>query len=216
MKRYAFLMVAGAMTLAGSAQAALLVNLDLGNDYAVYSGRAVVGTDGDFWNSNNNGKLLQADKTETAIAFTASWRGAWDNGSAKVADSLMRDYIFSLPEDGSRTVVFTGLAPAKTYDIYAYSSGTTGRAANFSVSTKPTDVHSLVQDTALSTFVEGSNYVRIQSFSPAADGTVTLQCKATIAELDLNGFQLIEVVPEPSSLGLLSLGALALLRRRRV
>jgi len=114
-------------------------------------------------------------------------------------------------------VTLTGLALNQQYALYVYMASDqnvgAGRTGTFTVNGIGQNI---TWDGATSTLVNGTTYLEFNAVSDGT-GTLVIDFGNATAETDFNGFQLAEVVPEPSTLALLGMG-LALpfyfLRRR--
>jgi hypothetical protein len=179
-----------------------------------------------FWNNASAGtgslsSLLNGTGAATGLSIT--WRGV--GSYLPIANNpgdqrLMRGLITNIAADPA-TVTVTGLTAAfpNGYDVLVYFDGYNAAdawATDYAIATqvlRGTDppntdfTGTFVQDTGA-----GGNYVRFQdiqgdtlslSATPLAGSTATI-----------NAIQLIHA-PEPATLGLVALGAAALLRTRR-
>lgn len=140
-------------------------------------------------------------------------------GSDYIYHDLIGDYLFS---NGTITVTLSGLTDGLEYDLVVYAHGTSNEddgAVDVTTGTvgsgvvDPTDTVFWVADRTQD-LTEGLDYVRFSSIQ-SVGGVIEL----TIADKGtgvaaINGLQLF-VVPEPGSLGLLGLGAITVLSRRR-
>ena len=114
--------------------------------------------------------------------------------------------------------------PYALYDVYVYadSDATDGRRASYTIggvtfnladvknfSVDPT--FDLVTSSTAGVFDNG-NYIHFTNLTGPSFELVTT---AQVFRSFVSGIQVVEVVPEPTSLGLLGLGAVALLRPRR-
>ena len=221
--------VAGVLTFgmfASAANAALLdVNINNSNS-TTYSGAAVLGASGDTWNGVNgtttSGTTFSSLVTSTGspaagVSFTITGTNlsSFSNtgGGNPTSNALLQDYEFAgstAPQ--SITITINGLVANSTYDLVVYGVGDTpGQGGTFVGAVAGTTTGA--QGTS---FVSGVNYLE-NSTAVATGGTLTFT--TTVANASnytaVNGFQLSGAVPEPASLGLLSLGSLGLLCRRR-
>ena len=206
--------------LAGSASAAL-INVDFGGG-AVQSGPALVGSAGDVWNavtsSASNAAVQYADGSSSPVTLSSTITGNWSLGNAAptYGTNFYQTPYLNLMQDftvGTGTITFAGLPADTAMALYVYSQANqegglrsisvTSGAANATISTDPT----------LGVFVAGQNYALLNVMTDAS-GSLTVSVAQVSGETDVNGLQLVTAVPEPASLGLLGLGALALLRPR--
>ena len=163
---------------------------------------------------NATGVQLELFKGDPDSAFALNPLNGGDVNVADDAKGLMRDFLVATnPND----VNITGLTDGGVYRIYLYGAGdnefgsTTFTIGGVSQSTTgvPLGSHNLTEGQDYVVFdnvVASGGFIGI-NYTPAGGG-----------DGQFNGFQIVEVVPEPSSALLLGLGvsAAALLVRRRV
>ncbi len=217
--------IAAAALFSGIASTqAALINVDIGNswggnDSPLYSGAAVLGASTDQWNkvigNVTNMALTTSSGSSSAVKLTLTASAYANNagGGLPTTNNLLRDYAYGFW--GTATVTLSGLALNSSYHLVAYSAGDQpGQGGIFSGqlsgSTNPTQRTS---------YVLNDNYR--QNLTASSDGsgdlTFTVAPHADHFAI-LNGFQIADnasAIPEPASLGLLGMGALALLGRRR-
>jgi hypothetical protein len=119
-------------------------------------------------------------------------------------------------------IAFSGLAPNASYNLYIYTQGDTngsGRELDVSVN-GGADVITSAGIASLDHFVEGTNYLHLTgTANPSGVVDIAYSAVSTLnggtGEADINGMQLVSTVPEPSSLALFGVGALACMRRSR-
>lgn len=209
--------------LAGTASAAL-INVDFGGG-AVQSGAAVVGNAGDLWNaitaSATNAPLQFADGSTlpSPVTLTSTITGNWSlgGGAPTYGSNFYQTSYLNLMQDftvGTGTISFAGLPAHTAMTLYVYSQANQqGGARTISV-TSGTANATIASDPTLDTFSAGQNYAML-SVMTDANGGLAINIGKVSGETDVNGVQLMTAVPEPASLGLLALGGLALLKRRR-
>lgn len=193
-----------------------------------YSGAAVVGTAGDFWNNlGGNGTdvpLNNPANTGSGLSLTWASNGAAtapvENGNGFYSTSyrnLMEGYLYKFTP-GTANITLSGLAPSTDYSLYLYTQGDIGannRRLSVSVNGGPTTTTSASVASA-STFIEGQNYLKLSVTSDLA-GKLDMSYSFASGEANINGFQ-VSAVPEPASTMLVvgaALGGLALWRRSK-
>jgi hypothetical protein len=220
------------LAFASASQAQVIVDVQFngfpGEDNN-YSGAAMVGAAGDYWNNlgpNGAGVALN-DPANAASGLSLTWTS---NGGATVAEAfvgngfystsyrnLMEGYIYK-PTPGTAQITLSGLAPSTDYSLYLYSegdSGSTGRRLGVSVNGGATTTTSAAVASA-GTFIEGQNYLKLNAASDVT-GKLDIAYSFAVGEANINGFQ-VSAVPEPASTMLAMealLGGLALWRRSK-
>jgi len=219
------------LAFATASQAQVIVDVQFNdgpNGANNYSGAAVVGTAGDFWNNlaaagtdvplNNpanaaSGLSLTWTSDGGATAPEAAGNGFYNTSYR----NLMEGYIYKYTA-GTSHITLSGLAPSTDYSLYLYSQGdsaATGRRLNVSVNGGSTATTSASVASA-GTFIEGQNYLKITVTSDLA-GKLDMAYSFASEEANVNGFQ-VTAVPEPASMMLVvgaALGGLALWRRSK-
>ena len=194
------------------------------------TGAAVLGQAGDQWNFIDaancptcpvNTGLIDATGGATSAILNFTADGAVPSATAGTMPDpdLMNNYIFN-NSGGSITVSLTGLVASQSYELALYvasfDAGGGDRALSGIVSGASTVPFAATGDPQ-PTFVDGENVVILPVTSDAAGNLTITESDASpsVTEVDLNGLQLQDVVPEPSSLGLLCLGGSLLVWRSR-
>ncbi len=204
------------------AQADVVVNVQFGtsaNIATAYTGAAVVGTAGDYWNpisafpgttavalknTNNisSGVGLKSTingSTNDFYGGTTGWNGA------PSLDVLMNNYIgTNAVSTAGNTFTFSGLNAGQLYDVYIYTQpAASGRrlGANVGGETKTTNLSVAPSGS----FIENQNYLRFQNKITNASGDLTLSYWSGVTFGVVNGIQIV-AVPEP---GTLLLGGIA-------
>jgi hypothetical protein len=138
---------------------------------AVYTGAAVVGSAGDFWNTlaSSGVDVALHDTANQASSMTLTWdsagtyfvHGGQENGfTGGPYQNLMNDYL-NENFDTVRHITLSGLTANASYGLYIYSladAGSTGRRLNI-------DANGVTATTAPavvspSTFIFGQNYLQ--------------------------------------------------------
>ncbi len=193
-----------------------------GQNSAVQTGAAQVGSSGDQWNDITNissltsgVSLSQVNGSSSGVTLTVTPDGgaadlqAWSVGSGGGGGSVLQSTSdaalfqgFMVVDYGHNTggnVVFSGLSAGTSYNLYVYSAPNASRSVNVSlnggasVAVGPNN-----GATALSS---SNNYVLL---SGTADSTGKLTLRTTLGsggEMDINGFQLQQAgngTPPPS------------------
>ncbi len=190
-----------------------------------YSGPAIVGSDGDYWNyfdQNyvNFGPVALLDSSGSATAVTLAASG-WDphyqaNISAPPNGFYGGPYqwlMYGTAAVGfgtSASLTFGGLDPNTQYDFYLYSDWDYNFALDreADVNANGTLSHIGPGDPIASTFIQGQNYIQM---TPTTDafGALTVTIFNVASQEDITGFQLAsagtplnpieQTTPEPSS-----------------
>ncbi len=200
---------------------------------ATASGAAVIGTTGDTWNGIEGASfhltatslpLVNSANTATDATLSYTVKGGYSVGAGQsnpVNTALLNDWV-SVTGTNHGTITIGGLGIGTSYDLYIYysQSDQAARATALTVTGNGTPLTGTIQNNSAggaTAYTSGVNYLKF-TLSPDASGNIAIDfVKAGTDpqhEGDINGFQ-IQAVPEPASLSLLSLGGLALLRRRR-
>jgi hypothetical protein len=183
------------------------------------------------WNNafGQSGTLaaLQSDVGGTTAAISWQSNGAWTTRNTPVGSDpnqiLTNGYIDDTGGDGVTTITFTGLQFVGGYDVYLYygsdDNNRTGRATlgstviNFATNTSNFDG----TFTAATPEDDGGADDGEYAFFSGVTGTeFTITVERVSNNVGVHGIQVVGTpVPEPTTVGLLSVGMLGLLARRR-
>ena len=154
--------------------------------------------------------------------------------SDTTGDQIFKSWVKDDNNQDAVTVTFGGLSGSATYDLVVYSgwrfgpealqveqSAGTGLDGLFIINSLDMQgshplSSGLAEDTNAADVAGDTNYARFNGL--VADGSNNLAFDFLLAgdrDAPINGFQLIETIPEPSTTALLGLGGLALILRRR-
>ena len=211
--------VAGlAAALCASAASAAVININNGDsDYGSIAYTGLAGAPDSagaaaVWNSYNANptntsrtlSLVDSFGAATPVTYTTTFTRGYVASRNGLISSLIN-------ETSPQTFTLTGLNVSTSYDLYFYSYGGGANTTNFTVGA--TTVSPLSTPTA-STSIVASDWA-MMTVNSSGTGTITGTVAAATGDDwgRFNGMQI--VVPEPASLGLLSLAGIALMRRRR-
>ena len=214
--------VAVALGVVAAAEAELIVNGDVRLN--TYSGQGALADPGNnHWSGYNladtnpdpvnpwigrNNNIASDGTTVTTIGWWINNASSGGDQSSANTNDVTNGYYFEL--DKTMTLTFYNLNPGKTYDLYLYGCQDSfgGRGSTFTIGevTKTTDG----QLAGLAGgFKEGSTHAVFDGLSPDGSNKIVVNItngpQGAIGFID--GFQIREVVPEPSTLALLA-GAL--------
>ena len=213
----------------------VLYNVDFnGNSFgspnATFSGAAVVGASGDFWNGVDGTPavlaLVPAISGSPTITMTPSLpagSGTYAENSASpffgttFAD-LMGAHIYLSNPTAAPIFTFSGFEPGTPFSLTIYTVGDpdTGKGGTFSTNGGAPQSNVI---TTANTFTNNSNYVVLSGTTTGAGEVVLSGNLSSGNEYLINGFQLDGTpVPEPTAslLGALALGVGLSVRRRTV
>ena len=176
--------------------------------------------------------LLDAAGATTTVGVSFNDLGGPDdwgyNSPLKLLWRSGRQFFNGPGNAGSFSI--TGLTPGATFNLWIASSHIGGlnsaqnkgdwTTANTNTTGASVVMDNTGQETNGSTWVLGVNYTLFENIEANGSGVITMTEHAidpnlTDSRVGFNGFQLVSVVPEPSSAALLGLGAFALILRRR-
>jgi hypothetical protein len=183
------------------------------------------------WNNvfGTTGNLtgLQSDIGATTAAISWISNGLWTARNTLAGSSpneiLTNGYIDDTQGTGITTITFTGLQFVGGYDVYVYygSDGNdrTGRATlgstviNFATNTNPFDGTFTAATPEDDGTADNGEYA---FFSGVTGSEFTVTVERVSNNVGVHGIQIVGTpVPEPTTVGLLSVGVLGLLARRR-
>ena len=228
--------VAGTLGFGIQTQAAQIVSLQ----YTTNGSPPITGTAGvvpaSNWNTLDLGYVVTGtytasdlkDSTGTPIGINAAVYsvGAYDSGGGNGLTGENHKLLYSYALGNYSgvdhvTLTLTGLDVAKTYALTTYlfdNDGTTASATvggtSYWISGATNGLSALTPTTATTSGAATlANYAEFSGLTGSTSQTFTLTGGTGL--IGLSGFQLVSAVPEPTSLGLLALGATALLSKRR-
>ncbi|HVU27576.1 MAG TPA: PEP-CTERM sorting domain-containing protein [Verrucomicrobiae bacterium] len=239
---------AGAM-LCGAAQAQVInFNASLAGGETTYSGQGAYSDPGnDYWNAlvQNGTTPLGLDSTggfATAIAnvtLTDTSPGSYNGGLGAGTPGTPSAFFagFVLTGGGAVTTETLNNVPDGVYDLFLYGSNTgQDRGVTFNVNgviQSTVNANVVGAEAAPTAFTEGVNYVEYDNLV-VSGGTLSFTYTANQAinrtgqpsdnygvnlEADFNGLQLVQVVPEPSTMAFVGIGLAGglfrIIRRRR-
>lgn len=228
-------MAAGTL-MAATANAATVVNIqaETSGGTKIYSGvGAYAGDSGTYWNdASGNGtysNLKASDGTTlTTITIQKSTGQGVSNGSTGTGTIGLFSGSNNYGNGTGYAFTIGGLNTTKTYDIYlyGYQHSSTYRTLFHIDNGSPENQQTGGNGGAANTFIEGdvvsnatvldSNYVLFAGVAPNGSGQITGTWGTASGYGILNGFQIVEVIPEPSSGLMMIAGTMLLgLRRRR-
>lgn len=230
--------------VAFTAQADLMINVDLGAGTTVGSGIAgVVASDGwqqkSSWPSFTDLSVLYADGSASGATVSGTGVGNVSAVGASTSDGDYTMYNRGLAIEGNAgysSVSFANLDVAAfggSYDVYVYFASVDGGSSGeltFSFSDGTTTYYTVLDDTVTTyagsyvqatatdagSAVLGGNYVK---FSGLSSSSLTISSQnLTDVTGGMGAFTGIQIVavPEPATVGMLGLGALVSLLVRRI
>ncbi len=156
--------------------------------------------------------LLEDGVTDSQVSIALS---GFDLADFFESDNLVyRDYLLDVGDQGTPvegTITISGLVAGNSYNLAGYgSNGDAGYGAIWMANGNgPLDLRTPPAN-------GGANEGVIPDVLADSSGVITIQLTSPGSIIIANGFELEGTfVPEPMTIGLLSLGGLALLRRRR-
>jgi len=189
------------------------------------------------WNNVNGASgsgvaLKDANGNATPVTLTFSGAGTWSSGAGAATPNqkLMQGYVDGT-DNGHNDYLFANV-PAGVYNVLVYAQPDSGDGRDQSViingvsgaavyvsSDASSDFRNngnvFVRATATSKDGAGAsgNYVEFDGISPVA-GFISLQGQSLNFRNFANGIQLVQA-PEPATIGVLGVGAVGVLARRR-
>jgi len=149
--------------------------------------------------------LLEDGVTDSQVSIALSGFDLADYAGS--ANLVWADYLLDLAAPIEATITISGLVPGNSYNLAAYgSNGDAGYGAVWMANGNgPLDLRT-----------PSATQGVIPDVLSDSSGVITIQLTSPDSIIIANGFELEGTfVPEPMTIGLLSLGGLALLRRRR-
>lgn len=208
----------GMLPLAASAQT---FNIDFGDDFGVPSNAfGGAGAQPGNWNNVNFGGIAfpltatGGGPTTATVMVTPAGIGtfSFNNAGTTGDNQALLDDLFDVGGLGSTaSVAFSGLSAANyTIFTYAWAPDDGGFRTGVAVPGSPQGT-AAVGGNWPGALQEGVTHAR-HTLTVGAGGTATINVSTQSGFGSLNGVQL---VPEPATMGLLAVGALVALRRRR-
>ena len=217
------------------------INVQFGNGGATYSGSAAAPNLGTVWNNlasaNQSGTAL-VDSNGNPTGVTLSLSGASGGfttgvlnpsavdpsvpvGTAGAFDNLIRPQVF-VAGNATATLTISGLTPGQRYNLYSYEiRGNTSEDTTFTVTSQAgsPSATSTPDNNTTTGFNSPEDYVLFTALVPSSGQIVETFTSGGATEFGAtNGFQLLEITPEPSSivavLGLCGMSLIGFVRYR--
>jgi hypothetical protein len=210
------------------------IGVQFGNGGTTYVGTAAAPDSGTTWNNLASGDQLNTplvnsnDQTTTVTLTLAGSSGGFTTGTlnpshvdpsepvgtAGVYDNLLRPQVFV--SGGTATITIGGLTAGHVYDLYSYEvRGNTYENTTFTVTSQAgfPSATSTSDNNTTTGLTAGEDYVLFTELTPNAFGQIveTFTNGGGSVYGATNGFQLIDVTPEPSTLLALASGAIMLI-----
>jgi MYXO-CTERM domain-containing protein len=203
-----------------------MIDVAFGNGSETPVGAAFYGTAGDQWNevvsfggSTGATSLFDVNGSGTTVTVNLTANGSVLSliTDTQPLPALTNYYAFN-NMGGTVEADIAGLNPNSFYNLALYVSSDDGLAGVRALVGTVNGVNPFAASgSPQATFVNGENMVLLSVESDASGGLDIVEANPGNAsgEIDFNGFQIQQATPEPFSLSVLGLGALALIRRRR-
>ncbi len=210
------------------------IDVQFGNGGTTYVGTAAAPDSGTTWNNLASGDQLNTslvnsnDQMTTVTLTLAGSSGGFTTGilnpshadpnepvgTAGVYDNLLRPQVFV--SGGTATITIGGLTAGHVYDLYSYEvRGNTYENTTFTVTSQAgfPSATSTPDNNTTTGLTAGEDYVHFTELTPNALGQIveTFTNGGGSVYGATNGFQLIDVTPEPSTLLALASGAIMLI-----
>lgn len=216
-----------ALTLSSMPASAALLNMNFNG--SGFSGEAVIGEAGDYWNSadRGSGTVILRDADNAFTSYTVSigggdgnWNLSGGSGfSGTPLYELMNNFIYT---GGSPiTLLFQGLSAGTHYNLYLYGQSDWNSHLFGTKTTVGTEVKTSNYDN-INSLVEGTNYLNFRG-AVAANGELLVVINVAPGKVQAmtNGFQLelnnATPVSVPGLFGILGAGLLGFsLKSRRI
>ena len=213
--------LAGLALITASANAAVTVNYNFGTGATGLVGPAGGATE--TWNQGNGNATDLVDSANVSTGIDVALAGGNLFTSPATLSMLAQNYWVT---GGGNTLTITVPDELKTYDLYLTSFiDYPNPGVDYSSSHSTTNVTTnpgaqIIAHTPSDhvTWARNTNYVLFEGMVPNGSGQLIINSTPIYGQnnvMPLNGFQLVETVPEPSTTALLGLGGLALILRRR-
>ncbi len=237
----AIIAIALSAALASSVQAQIIVpqvltDINFSGANSSFSGPAVIGTTGDYWNflgstppaggsGSYDGNLLGTDGL-TYTTFSINWSGGnfpYAPGTPLWPNSPTPGITEGFTTTNNVTQYqLSGFDPSETYSFdFLTANDTTGRATKITLTGAAVESGIATMNKADTTWINGNEYIQFNNVAPdPAAGTFSfvLATGPGSPEGDLNGiqiFQNIQQAPEPGTYGLVGMGLAVLFVVRR-